>query len=139
MVFFLLFLSSLQAASPGTFCLPGNPDARPDFVHKSGGGRSSTPQDAAVSAHFFYQRSNRIDRGLRQDAVAEIEDMARLRAESVEHATHRLANRVRRREQGGGIEISLQRDAPGGDAARFSRIRSPVEADGIGAARNHFG
>ena len=50
--------------------------------------------------------------------MAEIEHMARLRPESIEHGTRGVANCFLRREERDGIEISLQRDASTSECPR---------------------
>src|SRR5688500_7590308 len=69
--------------------------------------------------------------------VAQIEDVAGLEAETVDHLARCFANALRRREQRARIEISLQRDAARADLARGSRICGPIEADRRASALHH--
>src|ERR1051325_8240016 len=89
----------------------------------------------AVSAHFVYERPYSLYRSLGRDCVAEIEDVAGLRSESIEHAARCFANRGLGREQREWIQIPLQRDAVVRKLARCARVAGPIEADGACAAR----
>ena len=93
-----MLISTLAVTRQGTFMLIGNPDAPAVFVHKSRASRPLAAQRPAVSAHFIYQRSNGIYRRLREDSVAEIENVAGRWPECIEHAPRCFANGVRGRE-----------------------------------------
>ena len=73
-------LSASNAARPETL-RRGSED-----VHKSSARDRFLFRGTAVSAYFVYQRSNGLDGCAGQDAVAEVEDVARRNAERVEYA-----------------------------------------------------
>src|SRR4051812_3417212 len=99
------------------------PPAHAATAPSGGGGERARPGAAGrrtVSAHLLYQRSYGINWGLGEDSVPQVEEMARSGAERIEHTAHRFADRARWSEKRGGIEVSLQRYAPGGNAPRFA-------------------
>ena len=130
-------VSDLRGCGAFETALPGKPPLPEKNVHKSSGIASRRARRSAVSAYFVYQGSNRIDWRSRQDAVAEIEDVPGRGAERIEHTPRGRAHLLGRRKERHRIEISLQRNAAGGDAARFARIACPIESDHLSAARHH--
>src|SRR5258706_16163659 len=91
----------------------------------------------AVSAHFVYERGNRVRPRARRNAVAEIENVSGRRAETVQHAPRLFAHARIGRSEHGWIEISLHRDLRAHAPARVARIDGPIEAHGAPTARRN--
>src|SRR5207253_5414188 len=91
---------------------------------------TATPSAAMHQVHDALQR---LDRGLRQHAVPEVEDVAGTAPGPVEHVAHPLLEVGERREQRRGIEVSLNRpvgpDALPGDVEG----NAPVYSDDVAA------
>src|SRR5258707_9372622 len=69
--------------------------------------------------------------------MAEIENMSRRNAKSIEHFAVGGANGGFRRKKRSRVEISLKRDTASGQAASFARIARPIQADCVATARHH--
>src|ERR1700738_3179622 len=78
-----------------------------------------------------------IDRRLRQNTVAEIEDMAGPSAGAVENQSCAPPNFGDLSEQRNRIEIALNRDAIAEPRPRLRKIDAPVEADNVAAGFTH--
>ena len=74
---------------------------------------------------------------LGRDAVAQVEDVARVVTEVVENAFHLGADRRRRRVQHRRVQVALQRHPVAHPATGFADIDGPVQAQGVTAAVRH--
>src|SRR5690348_17261570 len=68
------------------------------------------PSLHARAVHHLHQHAHVLRVHLRRDAVAEVEDMAGMRAEVVEHAAGLAADHLGGGEQRRRIQVALQRD-----------------------------
>src|SRR5579872_507106 len=88
---------------------------------------------AAMTMNFIHEFSNILRRRELRNAVAEIENVARMIAEAVEHGAGFHADCGRRRKQYRRIDIALQRHLATHALARLAQVHGPVEPHRIHA------
>src|SRR3984957_4320011 len=99
---------------------------------------SSSANGAAMAMHFVDQLRDVFRRRELRNAVAEIEDVARMIAETVEHGAGFDANRRGRREQYRRIDVALQCPPATAPLARLGKVHRPVEANRVDPSRRDF-
>src|SRR5208282_4427029 len=96
-----------------------------------------TELSAAQFVDRIDQRYHVIDRSLGQNAVAEIEDVARAPAGLVQNRLRARANLAHVGEQHDRVEISLYRDAVTETRPRLAQVHAPVKPDHVAARLAH--
>src|SRR5213594_2732114 len=97
---------------------------------------TATPSAAMDPVHDALQR---LDRGLRQHAVPEVEDVTGTARGPVEHVAHPLLELGERREQRRGIEVPLNRPVGADALPRDVEGNAPVHADDVAAGAGEVG
>ena len=92
----------------------------------------------AQFVHGVYHGDDMIDRCFRQDAVAEIEDMAGTAAGAAEDFSHSVFDFLRRCEERDRVKVALDGDIVADCGPAFVEIDTPVEADDIAAGGAHL-
>src|SRR5205085_7791012 len=87
----------------------------------------------AVPMHVLGERLHVLDGGCRQNAVTEIENVARSSAGTLQHIVGRGEHAIERREQKRGIEIALDRAVVSDTVPGFVERNPPVGANDVAA------
>jgi hypothetical protein len=103
------------------------------FSRRTAFGPAIAPGGRLERVHFVDEHLRGLHRALRQDAVAEVEDVpGQLRVRG-EHLAHPCAQFAFGKKERAGVEVALDRDAFPETLARHVNVDAPVEADDIGA------